>query len=916
VSTFAADSRLPAVRRIGVSIFLGLLSLPALVRGGTDWWSVVGPDRGTVLSLAIDPVSPNVLYMGGVGGVLKTLDGGAHWSLARNGLPATPVFALAIDPKTNTTLYAGTKGAGVYKTTNGGSSWAAAGTGLAATKVFALAVDPSTPSTVYAATAVGVFKSGNGASSWTAASSGLGARPVFALAIDPKSPSTIYAGTKNSGVFKSTDGAASWTAASVGLTQPTILFLAIDPKTPSTIYVGSAFGIFRSTDAATSWVPVLTLTCLALVIDPGTPSTIYAGTSPTEVFKSTDSGGSWLPVDSGLPLQPGCLAEQCFVDALAIDPLSPATLYAGTQSGVFKSTNGGGTWSGANSGLAALRVFAVAVDPSAPSTVYAGTDLGVFKSVNAAASWSRVTNGPGETPVYALLALPGPPATLLAGYDGGASMSTDGGSTWTAVPVGLATTLAFAVAPGTPSTVYAGGFSGTSPQTQGAVAQSTDGGLTWTGFGVSQGALPTVNALAVDPTSPTTVYAGTDAGGYKTIFDSVGNKLRWVTNSALTARVVFTVLLDPVSATTVYAGTDGGLFKSTDGGVSWTPVSGLPVPRVFSLTLDRASSTFYAGTNGGVFKSTDGGASWATMNQGLRNGGVSAVTVAPGSPGTLYAGTIGSSVFQLGLPRTCTATSEELCLAGGRFRVSVAWRAAKLHTSGAGQAMPLSADTGTFWFFQSTNVELVVKVLDARSFSGKFWVFYGALSDVEYTITVTDTVTGETKTYFNSQDNLASIADTSAFPLAGGLSSASEASLTQTTVARASGGLESPLAHRSARPEAATACVPGQTALCLSGGRFRVEVAWRAIKLGTSGSGQAVSLTADTGYFWFFQSTNVELIVKVLDARAFSGKFWVFYGALSDVEYTITVTDTATGAVKTYFNPQDKLASLADTSAF
>ena len=65
---------------------------------------------------------------------------------------------------------------------------------------------------------------------------------------------------------------------------------------------------------------------------------------------------------------------------------------------------------------------------------------------------------------------------------------------------------------------------------------------------------------------------------------------------------------------------------------------------------------------------------------------------------------------------------------------------------------------------------------------------------------------------------------------------------------------------------------------------------------GTSGSGAAVALTGDTGYFWFFNAANVELVVKVLDGRAINGHFWVFYGALSNVEYTIRVTDLADGS--------------------
>ncbi len=102
----------------------------------------------------------------------------------------------------------------------------------------------------------------------------------------------------------------------------------------------------------------------------------------------------------------------------------------------------------------------------------------------------------------------------------------------------------------------------------------------------------------------------------------------------------------------------------------------------------------------------------------------------------------------------------------------------------------------------------------------------------------------------------------------------------------------------------------------MNGGRFKVEVGWRVPSQGTSGSGRAVTLTGDTGQFWFFSANNIELVIKVVDGRGFNGQFWVFYGALSDVEYTIQVTDTATGNAKTFVNPSGHLASVADTSGF
>jgi subtilisin family serine protease len=111
-------------------------------------------------------------------------------------------------------------------------------------------------------------------------------------------------------------------------------------------------------------------------------------------------------------------------------------------------------------------------------------------------------------------------------------------------------------------------------------------------------------------------------------------------------------------------------------------------------------------------------------------------------------------------------------------------------------------------------------------------------------------------------------------------------------------------------------CVADATTLCLNGGRFRVQVAWRAPALPDAGTGNAVARTADSGYFWFFSPNNVELVVKVVDGRVVNGRFWFFSGALTDVEYSIVVTDTATGAVRTYFNPSGSLASLADAAAF
>jgi Leucine-rich repeat (LRR) protein len=241
--------------------------------------------------------------------------------------------------------------------------------------------------------------------------------------------------------------------------------------------------------------------------------------------------------------------------------------------------------------------------------------------------------------------------------------------------------------------------------------------------------------------------------------------------------------------------------------------------------------------------------------------------------------------FQTG--SVCVPGANTLCLSGGRFKVQVGWRTREGQT-GPGRAVALTGDTGYFWFFNEANVEMVIKVLDACGLNQRFWVFAGGLTDVQTDITVTDTQTGDVKTYRNPQGTaFRPLQDTAAFAACD---------------ARAS--------------VAAPALETGATSLDLNGGRFRVEVDWRTPD-GQSGPGDAVALTGDTGYFWFFNQSNVEMVIKVLDACGLNQKFWVFAGGLTDVRTEIRVTDTRTGVMKTYVNPQGTaFRPIQDTGAF
>src|SRR5262249_8678120 len=111
-------------------------------------------------------------------------------------------------------------------------------------------------------------------------------------------------------------------------------------------------------------------------------------------------------------------------------------------------------------------------------------------------------------------------------------------------------------------------------------------------------------------------------------------------------------------------------------------------------------------------------------------------------------------------------------------------------------------------------------------------------------------------------------------------------------------------------------CQASDTSLCLHGNRFRVEAHWRDAK-GNTGAGHGVALTGDSGYFWFFSASNVEILLKALDGCGVNGKFWVFTGGLTNVQLTLSVTDTLTGQVKEYSNPESTpFEAILDTGAF
>lgn len=242
-------------------------------------------------------------------------------------------------------------------------------------------------------------------------------------------------------------------------------------------------------------------------------------------------------------------------------------------------------------------------------------------------------------------------------------------------------------------------------------------------------------------------------------------------------------------------------------------------------------------------------------------------------------------------PAPCKPGPDTLCLLNNRFRVKVSWQNQFDGTSGAGKPIQRSNVTGFFSFGDPSNVELLVKILDFGDVAKVFW---GQLTNLRYTMEVMDTRNGQIQNYTNTAGDCGGIDQDFATLVAPPAPSASSAPTTSPA-------------------RAAASCRSSATTLCLLKNRFAVEVDWRNPANGTSGQAGAGTLSNLTGTFTFGDRSNVELMVKMLD---FGNRVALFWGALSDLDYTLKVTDTETGTVKSYRSTPGKLCGGLDNDAF
>lgn len=874
-------------------LFILLTALsPETLQAGVGTWTNSGPDGGSVFTIASHPSNPSIVYAATTQGLYRSVDAGGFWTLLLSG-----AFGHVIPTSDPSIVYATSRfGGPIFRTTDGAQTWTEFGT---AGPIYAVTVEPDDPRTLYAITVQGLLRSADGAFTWERLPNPVGATFGAGIAVDPGDSRFLYAFVvtgQGFAVHRSSDRGATWSPTSLREAIRTFLF---DPRDPSRLFAATNAGLYVTTDRGGSWRRLGAQRDFThLAIDPADSGRLYA-ISVGAVYRSSNGGETMTRVSADLG------------QAVSTIAASANVVLAGSEIGAYRSDDGGEDWRAASRGIREISVRSLAIDPSDPSVVFAATSSGIFESRDGAASWrGLLTRLPSETVAID----PTDRSTLYAAGQGGVSKSTDGGRSWHNNGRMAEYLTELLIDPNNPRRILAGFRS---------VHRSRDGGENWDPVLTPEDDYvayyypPTVTSMEFAPSDRAVVYASASDSS-RSVYRSRDSGETW---TALDAHLpgASALAVDSCDPAIVHAGAWSGGYRTFDGGETWTQSSQLPP--VFALARDpRHPSSVFAGTAAGLFWTNDRGATWTRFEPAL-TGPVRALALDPSGrflhavtdPGGLpLGGVAGPGVFSL--ERTfdpCTKAADRLCLVGGKYQVSVTARHPRTGGLVTGRAIDEGDRFGYFSFPDVTGdagfPEVFVKMVDAMAapppYGGHAWVFHSSLTDLDYTLTVLETETGRARTYVASDTFSLTCgwSDTSAFVK----------------------GCADDGPAASTAPGARLAA-PSGAELTLLNGRFRASVRATDPRTGRIAEGAALSRADGFGYFSLPAFTGdpsfPEVFVKMTDATGLpGGGFWVFHTGLTDVGYTLTVTDSATGAVKTYRRDAPNgpgLCGQADTSAF
>jgi photosystem II stability/assembly factor-like uncharacterized protein len=552
---------------------------------GLTWKEATELKSEAIYSMAQSPVDPNMLLCGAASGLWASRDSGDSWEKIASETTPVNINSLAMDPRNISTIYAGTQYR-PYKTNDGGRNWKLIRDGMIDdSDVFAITIDPRNPEHVISSACSGIYESFNSGERWSKIQ-GIPnqSRRTRDLLQHPTRPGTIYAATTE-GFWRTTDGGKNWSLTTQRNLE--VNSIAVHPELPDRVFIATnTHGVMASDDSGATFSPAnadfSSRFTFSVVPDVHREGRLYAitlniGTGGGYVFTSADAGRSWQPARD---LDPNRVRP--FV--LRQDAADPNVIYLGTNVGIFRSLDRGGTWKPLVASEPGKNTAKAPVKRSAKSRGRLPAKKSSVKSAVAAAA-----GNPGLIPrltgsVRSIQILPDGKG-LLAGTDMGLYRSNDPAKGWEKLDLGVPDENIFAlhVAPLRPETIWVGTAAA-------GVAVSHDGGLTWTRTGGAVDNVP-VSSITSDPKRPDRIYVGTT----QTFYLSRNGGDTWVRRGGnLPLGDYNSILINPENPDELLISSslesDGGIYVSADAGDRWkrldTNEMNLPSRRFWTIAQD------------------------------------------------------------------------------------------------------------------------------------------------------------------------------------------------------------------------------------------------------------------------------------------------------------------------------------------
>lgn len=657
------------VNRLPGSLFRALEHRDRLRRRGRVG-KPLGPDDP---SPPVDPgcnwrsIGPSVIRRGQVYGATATA-----WDTA----PISGrITSIAYDPNDTDVVYAAAAQGGVWKSTDGGMNWQPKSDFAVSLATGCVTVDPSVTDAAGRSTRIlvgtgepnnsdsyygmGLLFSDDGGETWVARGTPTFTRDAFStIAVDPSDNQHLYAAT-DVGVYESTDEGVNWNQIEAGICHDLVVDWghAGGPE----LYVGRlGWGVRRSQDGGTTWTTLggglpASLGRVALAMSPTDASVLYAAFANgaggiTGIYKTTDGGGSWTATGS----TPAGVGQSSYNLVLGVSPASDDTVLFG-EVHLWRTTNGGGAWTRVSTGSPGIHPdqHAIAFHPTNGNLVYVGNDGGVFYSTDGGVTWEHRNKDLATLQYYGIFNHPEWDAVILGGTQDNGAQRYLGHPAWEHSALGDGAFAAINSTTDTHRWYETRWFSFPCFRSDTAGAAGS-----WTAkqTGISTNGNWFYPPLEMDPNDSAVLFCG-----YHRLFRTTNHANNWsaITGTLVDASTNITAIaVAPSDSDTVYVGMqDGKVFKVTFSGGSWsaTDVTSAPLPAgqisdiavhptdADTVYVTTSNLIFSEGTgeftNDHVFRSADGGTTWTSISTGLAQANpVNTIALDPANPDTLFIG--------------------------------------------------------------------------------------------------------------------------------------------------------------------------------------------------------------------------------------------------------------------------------------